>query len=358
MQWLGRLLPLRLRMLPADHAVAARLGALRALEAGTTTLADSGPTGAGAQALAESGLRGLVHLEAFGREEGAEAQVVADRLAESVAALDASIGPRGRVGVSPHAPYTVGPALWAALRSHPALADRPWATHLAESADEERVIAGGDGPLGALFAAAGLEPGRWDGASGAGVVARVIGAGVAGPGLVAAHCVRLGHDDPAVLARAGIGVAHCPRSNAYLRCGRAPLEALWAAGVAVGLGTDSPASGGDYDLRAEARACRSTHSAAFALDDATALRLITIDAARVIGLGREVGSLEPGKRADLVSLAPTTPTDDPHAAALHAQTAVRTVIVGGEALLREGSPTRVDAGEVHAQFQEARGRLC
>ena len=203
-----------------------------------------------------------------------------------------------------------------------------------------------------------VEPGRWDGASGAGVVARVIGAGVAGPGLVAAHCVRLGHDDPAVLARAGIGVAHCPRSNAYLRCGRAPLEALWAAGVAVGLGTDSPASEGDYDLRAEARACRLAHRGTLDLDDITALRLITIDAARAIGLDHEVGSLEPGKRADLVSLGALTPTDDPYAAALHADTTVRAVVVEGEVLLHEGSPSRVDAAEIRSYADEARGRLC
>ena len=224
-----------------------------------------------------------------------------------MAALDAAVGPRGRAGVSPHAPYTVGPELWAALRAHPGLAGRPWATHLAESADEEAVIATGDGPLGALFAGAGLAPGRWEGPPGAGPVARVAAAGVTAPGLVAAHCVRLGGDDPGTLARAGIGVAHCPRSNVHLRCGRAPIEALRAAGVPVGLGTDSPASGGDYDLRAEARACREAHGGRLALDDDALLRLITIDAARVLGLDAEVGHLAPGARADLICPAPGRP---------------------------------------------------
>ncbi len=357
-EWLGRLIPLRMRMRPDDYGTAARLGALRALEAGTTTLADSGPTGAGAAALAESGLRGLVHLEAFGREVGEEAEAAAGRVADGVAALDAAVGPRGRAGVSPHAPYTVGPALWAALRAHPGLAGRPWATHLAESADEERVIATGDGPLGELFAAAGLEPGRWDGPAGAGPVGRVAGAGVVTPGLVAAHCVRLRDDDPSTLARAGIGVAHCPRSNLHLLCGRSPIEALREAGVAVGLGTDSPASGGDYDLRGEARACRLAHDGHVALDDDALLRLMTIDAARAIGLAGEVGSLEAGKRADLVSLRPRDAGADPRAAALRADTTVRTVVVEGEILLREGVPTRLDAAEVRTRAAEARARLC
>lgn len=356
--WLARLMPLRMRMQPEDHLSAAHLGALRALEAGTTTLADSGPTGAGARALAESGLRGLVHLEAFGRDEGSAADAVAARVAEAAAELDAHVGPRGRVGVSPHAPYSVGPALWAALAAHPGLSARSWATHLAESPDEERVIADGRGPLGELFAAAGLDPGRWEGPADASPVARLAAAGATTAGLIAAHCVRLAAADPEILARAGVSVAHCPRSNVHLRCGRSPIEALWAAGVAVGLGTDSPASGGDYDLRAEARACRQEHSGVFHLDDDAALRLITIDSARAIGLDGEVGTLEAGKRADLVGLLPSSSDADPRACVLERAAAVRIVVVGGEALLRDGVPTRVDADRIRARAGEARTRLC
>ena len=357
-EWLGGLLPLRMRMLPGDYGAAADLGALRALEAGTTTLADSGPTGAGARATAASGQRALVHLEAFGRETGDAATETAGRMADAVGALDALVGPRGRAGVSPHAPYTVGPALWAALRAHPGLAGRPWATHLAESADEERVIAGGDGPLGALFAAAGLEPGRWEGRDGDGPVARVTAAGVTAPGLVAAHCVRLGDGDAATLAAAGIAVAHCPRSNVHLRCGRAPLEDLRAAGVTVALGTDSPASGGDYDLRGEARACRATHAGTLDLAAEELMRLITIDAARALGLGGELGSLVPGARADLVVLDPRGPAGDPWEAALDAGTVVRDAVAGGEVLLRDGAATRIDADAIRTAAAEARGRLC
>ena len=356
--WLGRLLPMRALMAPADHLSAARRGALRALAAGTTTVCDSGPVGAGAAAIREAGLRGLVHLEAFGREEGSAAREVAAAMAERTAALDAAVGPRGRVGVSPHAPYTVGPALWAALREHPDLAPRPWTTHLAESAHEAPAIAGAGGALADLFAAAGLTPGRWNGEDGAGAVARVAAGGGLSPGLVAAHCVHVGAEDLRLLAAYAVGVAHCPRSNAHLLCGRAPLAALRAAGASLGLGTDSPASGGDYDLRAEARACRDAHAGALALDAGALLEMITRGGARAIGLDHTVGSLAPGMRGDLVALAPGGPVADPVAACLDPAARVVEVVVDGEILLRDGAPTRVDPAEVERRADEVRARLC
>ena len=357
--WLGRMLAFRLRMEPSDHRTAARLGVLRALTAGTTTLADSGPTGAGAAALAESGLRGVVHLEVFGREEGEEARALAEAFEARLPGLDEAVGPRGRVGVSPHAPYTVGPALWAALRARPALAARPWATHIAESEAEEEAIATGTGGLADMFAGAGLAPGRWEGPPGSGVVPRMAGGGALAAGVVAAHCVRLGPGDAAVLAAAGVGVAHCPRSNAHLLCGRAPLEQLEAAGAALGLGTDSPASGGDYDLRAEARACRDLHAGIRDLGAAELLRLITAGAAAALGMHDEVGALTAGLRADLVALdAPPRPGAGPEERALDAASTVDLVIVDGEPLLSERRPIRLDGGAIHRAAAEARTRLC
>src|SRR5690606_33108072 len=117
------------------------------------------------------------------------------------------------VGVSPHAPYSTGPALWAALDRRRDLADRGWATHIAESPAEDDAILRRTGPLIDLFAAAGFAVGRWDG-DGGGVARRMDAAGALRRGLVAAHCVRVGARDLAVLRDRGVAVAHCPRSNA------------------------------------------------------------------------------------------------------------------------------------------------
>ena len=163
-RWLGAFLPIRDRMDPEDPLIAARWAALQALTAGTTTLADSGPTGVGVRALVESGQRGIVHLEAFGNQRGDAAQQHAHQIAGRVGDLAAGANARVRVGVSPHAPYSVGPEVWRALVAHPELAKLPVATHLAESYAEFRAISAGEGALAALFRRMGWGgPARWDG---------------------------------------------------------------------------------------------------------------------------------------------------------------------------------------------------
>jgi 5-methylthioadenosine/S-adenosylhomocysteine deaminase len=358
--WLEALLELRGRMSAEDHAAAAALGALRCLEAGTTTVADAGPTGAGAAALTAAGLRGQVHLEVFGDPHGAAAAQAAARLAERVAALQDDAGPLVALGVSPHAPYSAGPELWRALAEHPDLGRRHWSSHLAESPDEAPAVAGEGGPLAALLEGKGFPPPAWPGAGGP--VARLDAAGALRPGLVVAHCVQLAAGDAERLAARGVGVAHCPQSNAALRCGRAPLERLEAAGVAVGLGSDSPASAGPYDLRMEARACALVHGSAGAPapDAAALLRLATLGGAAALGLERLVGSIEPGKRADLAAIAspPDAEPGDPCAAALHPGAHVVEVLVDGRPALARGAPCRLDRERILTRAGEARRRVC
>jgi 5-methylthioadenosine/S-adenosylhomocysteine deaminase len=168
--------------------------------------------------------------------------------------------------------------------------------------------------------------------------------------------VRLGAGDAAALSGAGVSAAHCPRSNEHLRVGRAPLGALRDAGVRVGLGTDSPASGGDYDVRAEARACVAA-GAGGSPDWAALLRLATLGGAEALGLEGEVGTLTPGTRADLVALRPTGPVGDPHRAALDSATRVDLVVVAGEPLVSDGRPALIDAERVDARANESRERL-
>lgn len=360
-RWLGGMITLRQRMRPQDHDVAAAVGALRCLEAGSTTVADSGPTGAGVRALSALGLRGVAHLEVFGRLEGAEAAAKASELADQVAELRHEAGPRVAVGVSPHAPYTVSPELWRAVRRHPGIAGAPAACHLAESPPEEELIRTGGGPLSLLFASLGLTPGAWPGDPADSAVARVARAGVLDPGTVAAHCVRLVPGDAALLADSGVSVALCPVSNAHLACGLAPLHTMWAAGLRPGIGTDSPASADGYDVRAEARALGLAHGmAGRPLAPAELMRMATVDGAKALGLSGVTGAIAPGLRADLVAVAPPPEAlpGDPAAAFLDARSRVTAVAVDGEALVWGGRAVRAPAATIRTLAAEARRGLC
>ena len=161
-----------------------------------------------------------------------------------------------------------------------------------------------------------------------------------------------------------VPVAHCPRSNALLGCGTAPLADLRAAGVRVGLGTDSPASTPSFDAWEELRTAvylsRAREQRPDALDADAALRLATLDAARAIGLDDEVGSLTPGKKADLTVLSvagsPYDPVEDPVVAAVFggSPAGILETIVDGTTRYRQGETAWQ---EVRSTASAARQRM-
>ncbi len=309
----------------------ARLGAAECLASGITTVGDCSFSGASATACDELGLRAIVYLEVFGTTD----RELGTRFASNRARVAGSFSDRVRLGVSPHAPYTVSPELYAACFE----LGLPVATHLSESPDEDTWMRLGEGPWTAVADVLPPPPGT----SGIRVLAEH---GLLRAGTVAAHCVTVDDEEIALLAEHGVAVVHCPRSNALLGCGIAPLRRLLDAGVTVGLGTDSPASAPSFDLFEELRAAvffaRAREQRPEALTAAEALELATIGSARALGLADEVGTLEPGKRADLtvVSLegSPFLPWEDPAAA----------VVLGG-------SPGRVAATLVDGEVRYERG---
>ena len=360
--WLGNMLELAGRYRPGHHLIAARYGALLALEAGTTTVADSGPTGAGAQALSETGLRGIVFPEIFGRETGEDARASARRMGDRLAAIEGTATGRVRVGLSPHAPYSVGPELWAALGADPSTrAPRPWSTHLAESPAERDAIERATGALAERFEALGIVPGQWPGDGG---TVRLLAEHGALDGVtVAAHCVHVDAAEAGLLAEASVGVAHCPISNERLSCGVMSLSTLEGAGVCVALGTDSPASAGAYDLRAEARACAEVQAAVTGLRPtaATLVAMMTSRGAQVLGLADEVGLLKAGMRADLLVLAPGAngwSSADPWERALDPEASPALVICEGEVLRGRDAGSRFDCDAIRGAAAEARQALC
>ncbi|MCS7005966.1 MAG: amidohydrolase family protein [Thermoleophilia bacterium] len=315
--------------LPEMEAIA-RLGALECLRSGITTVGDASFAGAAATACAELGLRAIVYVEVFGRDASA-----LERFHEIRERIASALSERVRLGVSPHAPYTCTLEVYRAC----AELGLPTITHLAESEDETRYLLAGEGPW-QDFAELLVPPLGTTGIRG------LAEAGVLGPSVVAAHCVQADAEEIALLAAHDVAVAHCPRSNAQLGCGIAPLGDLLDAGLRVGIGTDSPASTPSFDMfdeiRAALHAARARERRPGALTAREALELATLGGARVLGLESEVGSLVPGKQADLTVLSfadsPLLPWEDP----------VTAVVLGG-------SPDRVLATVVSGTTRYERG---
>ena len=344
-EWLATHIERKRLLSPDDVLAVARRGAADSLAAGITTTADYSFSGAAATAAQELGLRAIVYLEVFGANLRA-AEERFDRLQSGLPRTDLV-----RIGISPHAPYTCSLELYEWCLS----LGLPVGTHLAENAGENEWLEQGTGPLAAARDVL-VEP--------TGKRALATLAPVLGPELLCAHCVALDDAEIAELARADVPAAHCPRSNALLGCGTAPLTSLREAGVRVGLGTDSPASTPSFDpweeLRAAVSGARARERRPDALTATAALRLATLDAARALGLDSEIGSLTPGKRADLtvVSLAetPYDPVEDPAVAAVFGGTpaAVLETVVDGYTRYRQGETAWQ---EVRSTASAARRRM-
>jgi cytosine/adenosine deaminase-related metal-dependent hydrolase len=327
----------------------ARAGALECLRSGITTVGDCSFAGAAAAACDELGLRAIVYLEVFGRD----GSTLEGRFREKHDRVSEHLSARVLFGVSPHAPYTCAPELYEACLE----LELPLATHLNESADELEWLATGRGPWEALRGQ--LPPPL--GESGIRALAR---RNLLTPRMVAAHCVKVDPEEIALLARNDVAVVHCPRSNAILGCGVAPLGELRRAGLRVGLGTDSPASAPSFDMFEEMRvalyAARAREERPDALSTGDVLELATLGSARALGLADEVGSLTPGKQADLTVLSlagsPFLPWEDPVTASVLGGAPERVVatLVAGETRYEKGGKTWP---ELTVDAHSARSRL-
>ncbi|MBU6454627.1 MAG: amidohydrolase family protein [Cyanobacteria bacterium REEB67] len=213
--------------------------------------------------------------------------------------------PKIRLTIAPHAPYTVSPALWAKAKNWAQERHLPLTCHLAESENEHNWIAGEDDRLHqyllkvmpknpqlntdeamAIF----LKSLDWKG-RGASPVEHLQNNSLLNKDTIAAHCLKASEKDIAILAEAGVKIALCPRSNRILKNGIPNSRAYEKSGVTFGLGTDSRASSPNLDLRDEARLLE--------LSQERLLALLTIEAAKAVGLEDSIGSLAAGKCADL-----------------------------------------------------------
>jgi cytosine/adenosine deaminase-related metal-dependent hydrolase len=347
-QWIMRLNRVKRAVLDREQMLdGARLGVEEGIGAGITTYADTCDTGVAFDAMLEAGVRGIMYQEVFGPDPAVSAQSLAE-LRAKVQALRARETQLVRVGVSPHAPYTVSDELYAAVARFAAEEQLPVAVHIAESDVERALVERGEGVFadGLRKRSIAIAPRARSS------VELLHRTRVLERRPLMIHCVRVDERDIAMIAASGAPVAHCPASNAKLGHGVAPLHEMLQAGITVGLGSDSVASNNSMDMLAESRAAVLSQRARLARHDVLsareALHLATLGGAQALGLAGEIGSLEVGKSADLAAFSidrSATPVHDPEAAAVFALPGARAslVTVAGRELVTPGTPRRSDA---------------
>ncbi|WP_369959549.1 TRZ/ATZ family hydrolase [Pseudomonas benzenivorans] len=245
--------------------------------------------------------------------------------------------PRLKVAFGPHAPYTVSDDKLENIRMLAEELDAGIHMHVQETAFEVQQS---------------LE------LHGARPLARLARLGLLGPRFQAVHMTQVDDADLALLVDSNSSVIHCPESNLKLASGFCPVERLWQAGVNVAIGTDGAASNNDLDLLGETRTAallaKAVAGSATALDAHRALRMATLNGARALGLDTQIGSLEPGKLADLAAFdlsgLAQQPVYDPVSQLIYAsgRNCVEHVWVAGKSLLDGGRLTRLDEQRIVA----------
>jgi 5-methylthioadenosine/S-adenosylhomocysteine deaminase len=343
--WLANhIFPAEARNVTEDFCVwGTRLAALEMIEGGTTTFADMYYfEDAIARETKAAGLRGVLG------ESVVDFPVPDSRSPDqSLSQIETFLqhwrgDPLIRAAVAPHAPYTCSTDT---LRRSAALARRygaPLLIHVAETRHEREES----------LEKKKLSP-----------VAYLDSIGFLGPDVTAAHCVWLDDEDIRLLSVRGAGCVHNPSSNMMLASGVAPVVALLAAGVRLGLGTDGPAGSnnvldmmGEMDLAAKLQKVSRLNPQA--LSAGQALEMATLGGARALHLEAEIGSLEPGKKADVILLR----TDAPHAVPAYDLVAqvvyslkagdVETVIVAGRLLMERRQVRTLDPSSILAKARE------
>jgi 5-methylthioadenosine/S-adenosylhomocysteine deaminase len=309
--WIPRLTHAKYNVLSRpDLLASARLGAIEMLRAGVTCLGEVMDLGTAWDAMREFGLQGIAYQEVFGPAHAQAADALRG-LQQKVDEYRKDETGTLRVGVSPHAPYTVSETLYKGVNEFARREDLRITTHIGESEDEGMFVRWGAGVFAERWSRRGIavEP------PGCSPVSYLNGLGLLRPETLLVHAIDLEDDDLRCLSEKQPALVHCPKSNAKLAHGVARLTDIRDTGIRVGLGTDSVASNNVVDMFEEMRTAvfqQRTRTKRFdALDARQAFRMATLGGAECLGLDRELGSLDAGKRADFVVVELNDPAVQP-----------------------------------------------
>jgi 5-methylthioadenosine/S-adenosylhomocysteine deaminase len=352
MDWLRR----RIWLMEAAHSAstlrtAARLAATELLASGTTTaltMETVHDTDVVFEAIAESGLRAIIGkcmMDAAADAPPRLREKTQTSIDESLAICkrwDGAANGRLRAAFAPRFAVSCSRALLEGVahlsNEHATIVH----THASESRDEIAILRQLSGGLSNIAYFASLR--------------------LASPRLCTAHCVWVDDNEQALLAQHDVKVMHCPSSNLKLGSGLAPVAEMRARGITVSLGADGAACNNRLDMFDEMRLAamlQAVRRHPGILPARDTLWMATRGGARTVGLDNEIGSIEPGKRADLIvvdrSRPHLAPGPDPYSTLVYAARGsdVRTTIVDGEVLVDDFAPVRVDRAELAAHARVA-----
>ena len=353
--------PSGVHLTPADAHVAALHGCVESVRSGVTTLVDfmyvhtrPGMIKAVVEAFDQTGMRGFVcrGFVSLGEEYGVPRELIEDpehAIGDAREQMRRYNKPGGRiqVGVAPNMIWAVDEKGYRLTRK---LADEEHAlitTHLAETTFELQTAASRYGQTDTEFLSE---------------------IGFLGPDVLAAHCVHCKPHDIRILLHHKAKVAHNPCSNMYLASGCPPIPEMLLSGVTVGLASDGPASSNNHSLfqamKFAALIQKGFHQDATVMTAEKVMEMATIDGARAVGLEKEIGSIEVGKKADLIVIdyenAFMTPIHNPVSAIVYSALGheVSTVMIDGRFVMRDRVVMGVDEAAVRQQAQASADDLA
>ncbi len=362
-EWLRKLTVARMERMTADDIyVSAAWGAIEAARAGVTTLGDASDAAQWSmKAVRDVGLRANLYKEVFGIDERQSREQFA-KLEERVSILRETETPLVRVGVSPHATYTVSRPLIELVTEYALAENLPVMMHAAESVHETALMQGGTGLFAESLKRRGIE---WR-APGVSTIQYLARAGALETKPLLAHCITVDDADIETLQESGARVAHCPKSNLKLFHGRAPFAKFLEKKLAVGFGSDSVISNNTCDMLEEARFAlllarinkTSEASPGQTVTAEDALQIMTQGGARALGLSERTGALSVGLDADLTIIrldgVHQLPVHDVASALVFASSGrdVRLTVVAGREIYRDGQMLTVDEERLRQRVKE------
>jgi cytosine/adenosine deaminase-related metal-dependent hydrolase len=326
-EWVINLIAAKKKLKPVDYRAAAGANIQTLLRTGTTTVGEICTHQASPALLKRSGLRSVLYNEIISMNPGTPCPHYSAPTSRSSSLM--------HYGISPHAPYTVSERVLRMLSTTARHNTRQICMHVAESKDEIKFLRGEESGFDNLYDKVGWER-NWA-PSADSPFEYLYRLKLLGPNFLAVHAVHTTDKDISMIRRSKTSLVHCPRSNKETRVGTMPIKKFLDAGITVGLGTDSLASSPTLNMWDEMRYAYIIHRR----DGVSAediFRIATIGGAMALGLDKEIGTIEPGKKADLIAVPlPSKNTGDLYSDLLRETKSCIMTMVNGK-ILRKESP--------------------